>query len=360
MKPLIVHSECSMGWGGQEIRVLEELLGMQAYGYATALLAPTGSTLYRRASEHGIAVYPVNTFFKLNPQAWLTTFRHLRHLKPTVVNTHSSEDSWVAGAVARLLGTPLVVRTRHVSTPVSSLFSYRTFPHLILTTSKSITDEFIAKGFDARAVITMPTGIDTERFRFSPQHRATTRQRLGIGDSEILVGNICVLRSWKGLDFFVQVAARLPEPFRFLLVGDGPRRQHLQEEAKRLKVEDRLLFAGHQEKVEHYFSALDILLYTSYASEGVPQSLLQAVCSGLPVVAVKLPSIAETLAGIDHVRWIEYGKVEQAAEAVLQHRELVDVPREDPPDAWRETYGLEAMLARLDTIYRQRLPPGRD
>ncbi len=199
MKPLIVHTESSMGWGGQEIRVLQELLGMRAHGFATALLAPAESLLYRRAGEHGIAVYPVNRFFKLNPLAWLATFRHLLRCKPAVVNTHSSEDSWVVGALARLLGIPLVVRTRHVSTPVSSLFSYRAFPHLILTTSKSITDEFIAKGFDPRSVITMPTGIDTERFRFCARPARLTRQRLGIGEDQILVGNVCVLRSWKGL-----------------------------------------------------------------------------------------------------------------------------------------------------------------
>ena len=249
-----------MGWGGQEIRILQELLGVQKHGFSAALLAPADSILYRRASEHGIPVYPVNRFFKLNPLAWLTTFRHVWRLKPAVVNTHSSEDSWVTGAIARLLGIPLVIRTRHVSTPVSSLFSYRAFPHLILTTSKGITDDFLSKGFDARSVITMPTGIDTERFRFSIPNRAAIRQKLGIGDNQILVGNVCVLRSWKGLKFFVQVAAQLPEPFRFLLVGDGPQRQILQEEAMRLHLGNRLIFAGHQEQVEHYFSALDILL----------------------------------------------------------------------------------------------------
>ncbi|MDD5757479.1 MAG: glycosyltransferase [Desulfobulbaceae bacterium] len=356
MKPLIVHSESSMGWGGQEIRVLHELLGMQTHGFSTALLAPVDSILYRRAREYNIAVYPVNGFAKLNPWAWLSVYKHLRHLKPAVVNTHSSEDSWIVGAIARMLGTSLVIRTRHVSTPISSLFSYRTFPHLILTTSQSITDEFIARGFAIKTVITMPTGIDTTRYQFSSYSRASIRKQLGIENDQILVGNICVLRSWKGLDFFVETAANMPSSFRFILVGNGPQQQNLQEAAAHYNLGNRLIFAGYQEQVEHYFSALDILLYTSYASEGVPQSLLQAVCNGLPVVAVKIPSLVETLQGVDKVHWIEYGKVDQATTTIHQARALVALPRDPPPPGWRERYSQTGMLAKINALYRQWLP----
>lgn len=356
MNQYIVHSECSLGWGGQEIRVLQELIGMQAQGFQTALIAPEKSTIFQRAKSHNIAVFPVNLSSKFNLFAWFDTYRILKRISPAVVNTHSSEDSWIVGAVARFLGKSLVIRTRHVSTPIGSMFSYRFFPHLILTTSKSITKTFVDAGLDTNNVITMPTGIDIDRYSFSAQKRQAIRDDLGLSDEHVLVGNVCVLRSWKGLDFFLDTVALLPEPFRFILIGDGPQRERLEKKADTLNLRSRIIFAGHQEQVERYFCALDILFYTSYASEGVPQSLLQGVCSGLPVVAVKLPSIEETLSGIEKVMWVEYEQTATAAATINNAQRLVNSERDSPPQSWLEKFSLASMLKKIASLYRERLP----
>lgn len=356
MNQLIVHSESSLGWGGQEIRVLHELIGMRSLGFKTVLLAPPKSTIFQRAKSHNIPVFPINLSSKLNLLAWLKTLFILKKINPAVVNTHSSEDSWIAGGVARFLGVPLVIRTRHVSTPIGSLFSYRFFPHMILTTSQSISQSFIDGGLAPQDIATMPTGIHIDRYTFSASNRQVIRDKFGLSDKHILVGNVCVLRSWKGLDFFLDVVARLPEPFRFILVGNGPQREHLEKKAESLNLRERIIFAGHQEQVEHYFSALDILFYTSYASEGVPQSLLQGVCSGLPVVAVKLPSIEETLTGIEKVMWVEYGKTDDAAVTLQEAQRLVTVERKSPPQFWLDKYSMASMLKKISSLYRQRLP----
>jgi len=355
MHRLIIHSESSLGWGGQEIRVLHELVGMQSLGFQTALIASPKSTILQRAKDSGITVFPVNLSSKFRPLAWIQSYLILKKLAPAVVNTHSSEDSWIVGAVSRLLGVPLVIRTRHVSTPIGSLFSYRHFPHLIFTTSQSITKSFIAAGLEADNVITMPTGIDTQRYAFSDQARRAIRVELGLSDSDILIGNVCVLRSWKGLDFFLDTAPLLPEQFRFILIGGGPQRERLEHKAKSLNLGKRMIFAGHQEQVERYFSALDVLFYTSYASEGVPQSLLQGVCSGLPVVAVKLASIEETLSGIAKVKWVEYGDTETAAKALHDIHIGGPEQRQSPPQAWLEKFSIAAMLKKISSLYHGRI-----
>ncbi len=280
--PLIVHTECSDGWGGQEIRIMEELRGMRRYGYATGLIAPQHSRIFARAGAEGFAVYPVRFGNKGHLPSWGRLFRLIGQLKPDVVNTHSSDDSWMAGFVARVLGVPLIIRTRHVSTPIGSAFSYKAFPHLILTTSRAIRENLIGCGIDQERIIAVPTGIDSNRFRFSSSWREQIRERHGFTEGDILVGNVCVLRSWKGLDFFIDTAAQMPPRFKFILVGDGPQRQRLQDKAKGMGLEGRVLLPGHQEEIEKYFSGLDLYFFTSYANEGVPQSLLQAQSVGLP------------------------------------------------------------------------------
>lgn len=353
--PLIIHTECSDGWGGQEIRILGELRGMRLHGYAMALISPSHSQIFQRAKAEGFPVYHVRFGTKGHLPSWVALMKLIARLRPTVVNTHSSDDSWMAGFAARLLRVPLIIRTRHVSTPIGSTFSYRHFPHLILTTSSAIRSELIERGLEGRKIVSMPTGIDPERFRFEEKARRRIRKLFGISGQDVLVGNICVLRSWKGLDFFIETAERMSPSFKFILVGDGPQRLRLMEKVKGKKLESRLFFPGHEEQVEDYFSALDIFFFTSYASEGVPQSLLQAMSVGLPLVFSRTPSVMETLEGYGDAIPIEYGDVRTAREA-LEETARLHHPNDSNRSARRRylqsKYDIRTMWHQLAALYR--------
>ena len=312
-RSLIVHTEYSKGWGGQEIRIIEEMREMSRLGIEVALVAPVDSRVYQQANAEGMLVYPITFQSKFDIVSWIRLFKLFMKISPAIVNTHSSEDSWMAGAVARLTGVPLVIRTRHVSTPIGSTFSYRAFPHLILTTSKAIRSDLMSKGLNGQHITPVPTGIDLKRFQFAESNRDKIRNELGLRQGEILVGNVCVLRSWKGLDFFLETAAVMPENYKFIIVGDGPQMEHLQQKAGDLGIDvNRIIFVGHRQNVERYFSALDIFFFTSYASEGVPQALLQAVANGLPILACKNPSVEETLQGVKPTEFATYGNTDEA------------------------------------------------
>ena len=189
-KALIVHTERSLGWGGQEIRVLEELRGMQRMGFSAVLFAPCNSQIYKKTEAEGFPVFSVAFSSKIHLVTWVKLFKLIKRLKPMVINTHSSEDSWMAGLVARFLKVSLVIRTRHVSTPISSTFSYRYFPHLILTTSEVIRKNLIQSGLDGRKIVSVPTGIDMGRFKFSYKNRSIIRDRFNVTEKDILVGNM--------------------------------------------------------------------------------------------------------------------------------------------------------------------------
>lgn len=354
--PLIIHTESSYAWGGQEIRILEELRGMRRYGFSTVLISPRQSQIFRRAKAEGCMVYHTSFSSKASPFSWHSLFRIVRQLRPVVVNTHSSNDSWMAGVVARLLKIPLIIRTRHVSTPIGSTLSYRYLPHLILTTSSSIRGDLVRRGLDGQKIISLPTGIDLGRFKFSMVNRRRIRDRLGFSNNDILVGNICVFRSWKGLDFFIDTAATMPAHFKFILVGDGPQRKRLQDKINTMQLGERLVLTGHQEHVEEFFSALDIFFFTSYASEGIPQSLLQALSVGLPVVFCHIPSVLEAIRGINDFIAIDYGDLIAARSALVKTSQKVCKDRGKISSTRRileSKYGLKNMLLLLLAIYQR-------
>ena len=138
----ILHTEASMGWGGQEVRILSEAQIFRANGHEVRVLANTDSDIAANASRFGVPL----TTMPLRRRALssvLTVRRFLKEWRPDVVNTHSSIDSWLV-ALARigLDPWPRVVRTRHLSAPVPRNFAsrwvYNRGADFVMTTGEAI------------------------------------------------------------------------------------------------------------------------------------------------------------------------------------------------------------------------------
>jgi len=354
-RPLVVHTDASRVWGGQEIRVLTELREMRRLGFRVGLIVPVDSELARRGAAEGFPIHGVASFKKLNPWSWLKLFRVIKAIKPTVLNTHSSEDSWMAGAVARLCRVPLIIRTRHVLAPISSALSYAFFPHVIFTCSRAIADQLAAQGVSSEKTVVLSTGNDEARFRFSPENRQKIRREYGIGDKEILVGNVGFLRHYKGHRFIIKTAASMPSNYRFMIVGGGEEtRSSLQRLARELGVENRVVFTGHQEQPEQFLSAFDVFFFSSYEAEGVSQALIQSLLNGLPVLACRIPSTMEPLSHVEDYRLVDYDDVPAASQGLT---ELACLPLRDPERMARQhhiiasRYGLHGMVDILVATY---------
>ena len=138
----IIHTEASPHWGGQEIRTFEEMKWFCEQGHEMILVAPDDGTLYKRCKQEGFQVISVyftkpRTFLNILKMLWV-----LWRLKPDVVATHSSTDSWAALIAAYLLKIRKRIRYRHVSAPVSGNFlnkmQYKIFANGIITTAECI------------------------------------------------------------------------------------------------------------------------------------------------------------------------------------------------------------------------------
>ena len=72
-----------------------------------------------------------------------------------MLNTHSRRDTVIAAAAGRLAGTPLIVRTRHLSNKVGSLWSYTRLPHCVTTVSDHVRQHLIDRGVPPDRVATV-------------------------------------------------------------------------------------------------------------------------------------------------------------------------------------------------------------
>jgi glycosyltransferase involved in cell wall biosynthesis len=301
----ILHTEASVGWGGQEIRILTEAQYFLAKGHEVLIAANAGSEIVANAPRYGVPAMTLPLTHRTLPSV-LAVRRLLKDWRPDVVNPHSSVDSWLV-ALARLglNPRPRVVRTRHLSANVPRNFAsrwvYNRGADFVMTTGEAIVDALSADGFMPRSrLAAVPTGIDADVFK--PGDKAPARAALNLPPDKVLFGIAATLRSWKGHSYLLD-ALRLANGPRMhvVIVGDGPQQPNLEKQIAALGIADQVTMAGRQNDIVAYLHALDVFVLPSYANEGVPQALLQAMASGLPVIACPVGGIPECTRGLASV-----------------------------------------------------------
>ncbi len=356
----IVHSEASLGWGGQEHRTMAELTGFHRRGCQVSLIAHPQSQIMARAKVAGIRTHACTFDRRLLPYDVLRLALWLRREKIQIVNTHSSRDAWLLGMAARLAFTPLVLRTRHIDvidrSPRVSRYKFTLMADHTLTTSDKITS-YIRKTFklpEARST-TLPTGIDLNLFQ-SEGARAELPVRRGPGAPPV-IGMVSVLRSWKGHPLFFEAVRMLRDSgrdFQFVVVGGGAPLEKYAAIARLHGVEDCVHFTGHREDVAEVLRALDVLCIPSLRHEGVPQIGLQALACGTPVVGSDCGGIPEIILEGRTGRIFPTGNASALAERIaetIDQQEQTQQMCSSGRALVESRHSLDSMLDRLHEIY---------
>ncbi len=297
----ILHTEASSGWGGQEIRILTESQVFARHGHELLIAADKDSQIAQKAPAYGIKVFPIQ--LKKKRFADFFALRKLiQQQKPDVINCHSSTDHWLS-ALARLTlkHKPAIVRTRHISTPVHrnkpTRWLYNKGAEAVMTTGVSIRELLISDGFvSEKSVFSVPTGIDTDIFMLGDKRKQ--RELLNLPSEHYIFGICATLRSWKGHSDLIQAFDFLNNTnISLVIVGDGPQLDNLKKIVSETHFPQNIHLVGNQNNVLPYLQSMDCFVLPSYANEGVPQALLQAMAVGLPVISCPIGGIPEALQG---------------------------------------------------------------
>ncbi|CAM8343255.1 glycosyltransferase family 4 protein [Candidatus Methylopumilus universalis] len=294
----VLHTESSLGWGGQEIRVLTEAKIYSKYGHEVIVAADKTSMIAKRAYLYGVRCDGIN--LQKKRLADLFSLRKLiKEVRPDVISCHSSTDHWLS-ALARLTLNikPAIVRTRHISTHVhrklSSKWLYNNGCESIMTTSESIKDDLTRDKFVRTPATSVPTGIDTDIF--VPGNKLKQRKLLKLPQKHFIFGIAATLRSWKGHSDLIEAFNLLKNPLcTLIIIGDGPQMENCKKLAKNSSYPENIKFIGDLQNIVPYLQGMDCFVLPSYANEGVPQALLQAMSVGLSIISCPVGGIPETL-----------------------------------------------------------------
>lgn len=365
MKFKILHTEASLGWGGQEIRIMQESAGMRDMGNEVIIAADPQSKLLENAKKNNFSTIAVS-FKRRNFLPIVLFFKRLiEKEKIDIVNTHSSKDSWLVLPAARLAkNKPFVLRTRHLSTPIGknilTKFLYDILPHMIITTGEAIKEQMIREnGFNPNKIVSIPTGVDINVFDPEKQ-RGNLREELNLPPSTPLVGAVSVIRIWKGIDYMVKAAPlilkQMPD-VRFVIVGEGPHRKTLEKTIDEVGVNDKVYLLGHREDIVNILKSIDILVHPSYANEGVPQAVLQAMAMKKPVIASNIAPLREVVIDYKTGLLVNIKDPESIAHFViklLREKEMADYMGENGRKMVEDSYSFSGMLDKLIALYEKR------
>ncbi len=298
----ILHTESSLGWGGQEHRSVAEAKIMRQRGHRLLVAADPRGELYARARGQGFTVFPLNFGGMKNLGAWRDLRRLLRQERVDILNTHSSLDSWVGFLAWLSLGKrPTLVRTRHLSTRVSPNWPTRRLylaPAAVITTSREIAELLHGDlGVPRERLHAIPTGVSLADFAPRPPDPGLAA-RLNLPPGAFVFGTVSVLRSWKGHLYLLEAFNHLAQEGLnavLVIVGEGPYRPVIEEKIHTLGLDDKVRLVGHQDAVPQWLALMDAFVLASYAHEGVPQALLQALAMGKPVAATAMGGIPEVI-----------------------------------------------------------------
>jgi len=361
----VLHTEWSDGWGGQEIRIIEEMCAVRDLGVTVSLACRPEARIREKAREREIPVHTLPFRGNTDLETLWKLIRIIRREKIDIVNTHSGKDTWVGGVAAKLAGAKFI-RTRHLSNPInpSRLNFINGLADYIFTTGESVREDMIrCNRIDPKKIASIPTGIDETRFSPACCDREEVRRELGILPGQIVIGNLAVLRSFKRHDLLIEAAEttlKTHPDLLFLIAGEGPQRPKLEESIRDKGLQKHIRLLGHTEKPERFLRALDIFVLSSDSKEGVPQSVIQALMMGLPVIATDVGSTRDLYTG-DNLLLLPPGesrKLQQAIESLLcdpdRRRKLAENARSSV-----RNYRRDLMAEKIYSIYKTLLKADR-
>ena len=293
-----LHVDTARSWRGGQNQVLLTVNGLREIGQRAALVAHPDGELRRRASE-GLELIPIAPRTEVDLTAAWRFSRVVRKLRPDVVHAHDPHGVAMAALALSFAGgapAPVLVASRRVDFHLKgnslSRWKYRQVDCFIAA-SEAIRQMLVADGIPSSRTVTVHEGIDVEHAEAAP--RVNLHEAFWLPHHAPIVGNVAALVPHKGQRYLVDAAhlvvQEVPDA-RFVILGEGELREHLERQVREYRLEKHVLLPGFRTDVLGCIKGFDLFVMSS-VTEGLGTSLLDAMACGRPIVATDAGGIPE-------------------------------------------------------------------
>lgn len=305
---------------GQYVHIEEMIRALRAEGHEVVIVAPPSAETESFGSDAGpvawLKRHLPKTFYELMELAYsLVAYRRLakavRQHRPDVLyeryNLFLPSGVWLARKyklpmLLEINAPILEERARYDGLALTGLarwsqsYAWRN-ADMVLPVTRVLGDIVQSYGVPPERIDVIPNGIDPERFAGAPSVQDAKRA-LGL-EEYLVLGFTGFVRDWHGLDKVIDLIAQDPPEARrhLLVVGDGPVRADLEQQARELGIEHRVKFTGivGRDDVARHVAAFDIALQPAVVKYASPLKLFEYLALGKAIVGPDQPNIREIL-----------------------------------------------------------------
>ncbi len=338
---------------------------------------PAFRTDIKRLEERGISVTEVEMLRQIRPVrdlvALVRLYRRLRAGNFDVVHTHSSKAGVLGRLAGRLAGVPRIIHTPHAFPFMMDVVPVqRAFYRWVERLAARVTDRIVCvcrfereqalavQLCDPSKLVVVENGIAAPPAGTDPAPVAAVREQCAVPDDGFLVGASGRLVRQKGIPDLLEAFAVVHErqnTARLVIQGDGPTRDALLLQARRLGIDDVCTIRPGLGGPADVFRASDVVVFPS-CWEGLPYTLLEAMAVGCPVVATRVGGMPEAVAAGPAGILVPSADPAALARAILDLLGNESLRRESGDRAralMAERYRLSEMVAAVEALYEEPL-----
>ena len=302
--PLVVHVIYRLAVGGLENGLVNLINRMPPERYRHAIVCIDDYTDFRnRIQRPDVEVYALHKQPGKDPAAYVRFWRLLRRLRPAIVHTRNigALPFQLPAVLAGVSGRVQSEHGRDSNDIHGTNRKYLILRRLLrpwvgchIALSRDLADWLEAyAGVNGRQTSQIYNGVDTERFSLTPQRAPLSAGKPFPADA-VVIGTIGRMQGEKDQLTLVRAFISLldsvengRERLRLVLVGEGPLRRQAQALLQEAGAEDLAWLPGTRDDAPALMQGLDIFVLPSLI-EGVSNTILEAMATGLPVVATRV------------------------------------------------------------------------
>jgi sugar transferase (PEP-CTERM/EpsH1 system associated) len=288
----IQHVVLSLQPGGLENGVVNVVNGLNPSRFRSSVCClKQAGEFTSRIQQERVQIHEMKLKGGNNYVLPLKLARLFRRTRTDIIHTRNPEAFFYGFLGARLAGVGSVIHSEHGRTfPDKShrMFVQRLFTRFtdeVFAVSEQLKSDLVTHvGLPAPRIDVIYNGVNPDKFHGGD--RTSVRRELGVRENGIVIGSVGRLAAVKNYGLLLQALPELlsSHDVTVMLVGDGPERRVLEALSDDLQIRQRVRFLGHRDDVSDLLAAMDIFVLPSH-SEGMSNTLLEAMAAGVPVVA---------------------------------------------------------------------------
>jgi glycosyltransferase involved in cell wall biosynthesis len=358
----VLHVDTEHGWRGGEAQVLLLCQGIRAQGFRPLLICQPGSAVSKKAKAANLPLREL----RMRGEYDLAAIWHLRRIirgeGVQICHAHTAHAHSLLWLATMLTPAQLIVSRRVDFAVAGNVFSRQKYmnPRVhFVAISKGVKKVLCDAGIPAERVSIVPSGIDIHKFdSIAGGSSVTICSEYHIAPTSRIVGNVAHLADHKGHRYLVDAAdiviKALPDVV-FVIVGEGEERRALEQQIRRLGLQQKVLLLGFHENVAPFLSAFAVFALSSYL-EGLCTSLLDAMLMGVPVVATRIGGVPDIVQHDVNGLLVEPRNPAALADAILRllrERELAQRLADKAKETVLRDFTSDKMVEKTIAVYSE-------